>query len=126
MSRPLLRLLSLSCFIVVVVLLADLGELRPVFRLVSDIPFGDKVLHALFFGGLAFLAARFASSLGRPPMVAAAVVVVLVTLEEVSQIWLPTRAFSLSDLAADYLGMSVGVLLARLRAQRGAPLPPSD
>src|SRR6266851_5171791 len=49
------------------------------------------------------------------------VIVLLVTLEEISQLWFRTRTFSFGDLSASYFGVCCGLTLtrfARLALQR--------
>jgi polysaccharide biosynthesis protein VpsQ len=93
-----------------VVVLADAGHLPGMLRALYAFPGGDKVGHFLLMGGLSFFVnAGFASRLviGRlnGHIVASAVVALLVTAEELSQIFFKNRTFSLDDLAASYLGI---------------------
>lgn len=99
-----------AMFIIGLVLMANTGALP---RFVTDIylfPLGDKLGHFLLIGGLAFLLDLTALS-QRPkrPRAAmakvSAVLAALVTLEEISQILVPARSFSLLDLAGDYAGI---------------------
>lgn len=98
--------------LVVIVILADRGELPDSVNLVQRLPFGDVLCHFLLIGGLTFLvnlslrARRF--RLWRVSILIGSLVVgVVVTLEEASQAFLAHRTFSWLDLFADYAGIAV-------------------
>ena len=99
--------LLFGALLALIVLLANQGFS---FRLVYALPGGDKTAHFLLMGSLAFLAnmalrgsmwryGRLALPLGGSAVAA------LVTLEEMSQFFIPTRTLSLGDLLADYAGI---------------------
>ncbi len=106
------------CFVGVVVYCADRGLVRAFFDFVNSYPGLDKVGHFCLMGGMGFMfniafnlkTWRF---LGRRWLVGGTVVLVVVTLEEFSQRWFPTRTFDLLDLTADYLGIFFFGWLAR-------------
>ncbi|MFN0053245.1 MAG: VanZ family protein [Planctomycetales bacterium] len=107
---------SLAGYVLILALIvcaADSGWWREVFDTVRSIPAGDKACHFLLMGMLVYLAnralqgRRFAWKRG-VLFVGTVVVSVAVLAEEVSQIWIPGRSFSLLDLAADVLGMLAG------------------
>ncbi|NDJ78220.1 MAG: trypsin [Chloroflexi bacterium] len=104
-------------FIVLVVIVADLGWGVILFTFLDWVPGGDKTGHFLLMGMLSLLvnislgAARVERS-PVPVLRGSLLVTVLVTLEEFSQLWLAARGFSLLDLAADYAGILVGGWLA--------------
>ncbi|MHA2939539.1 VanZ family protein [Vibrio sp. RC27] len=82
---------------------------------------GDKHLHFLIASGLSFLSVLVMPSSKRRVMFIGWPTLVLlcaVTLDELSQYYLPRRAFSLSDLAVNYAGIVVGaavcILIRRL------------
>jgi polysaccharide biosynthesis protein VpsQ len=111
-------------FLFFVVVLADVGHLPGMLRAIYAFPGGDKVGHFLLMGGLSFFVnTSFASRLVierlNGHLVASAVVVLLVTAEELSQICFKNRTFSLDDLAAGYLGIiCFGFLAYRMRNRR--------
>ena len=111
MSRPLLHVVSFTALVVILIAIADADVAPRVFHIVHLVPYGDKVAHAILFGTLAFLVERFAASRGWRVGPATVMLAVLVAAEETSQIWLPARAFTISDLVADFLGMAVGALV---------------
>jgi hypothetical protein len=95
-----------------IILLAGRGSMNPVFAFVQRTPYLDKLGHFLLIGLLALLVnlalgARRWQVGGQRVLLGSAVVAALVTLEELSQLFLPNRAFSLLDLAANYAGIWV-------------------
>jgi polysaccharide biosynthesis protein VpsQ len=112
------RWLPFSCFFLFVagiIIGNDLGRLRTIVNWVGSFPFGDKIGHLVFIGTLAFLLnyalegrtikiGRFKILLG------CSIVAVVMTLEEISQIWIPWRTFDLVDLSANYLGIGLAGL----------------
>lgn len=110
-------------FIVLIIVLADLGKLG-VFGILNSIPYGDKAGHFLLYGILTLLL-DLSFIRARPdirPMVIAlrigSILALLIGIEEVSQQFFDNRTFSLIDLAASYLGVSVFSWLAlRIRTQ---------
>ena len=96
-------------------------------RLVQQIPGGDKTGHFVLMGIVSFVTVVAAIRLGtRSPranvMIGFILVGVFATLDEVLQLVLPRRTFSLSDLSASYAGVVVfGALawaLVRSRSRR--------
>jgi polysaccharide biosynthesis protein VpsQ len=99
-------------FIVGTIVANDFGRLRTIINLVNSLPFGDKWGHTIFIGTLAYLLSyalvdkpcKFGSyklSLG------CLIVAIAITLEEFSQIWIPSRTFDWGDLAANYCGITI-------------------
>lgn len=105
-------------FVVFVIVQADRGQLPDAFSLYREAPFGDTIGHFILIGGTAFFA-NLALELktvrlgGRSILKGSVLVGVLAFLEELSQIAIPTRTFSLSDLLADGAGIFVAEILAR-------------
>jgi VanZ family protein len=92
-------------------LLADFGLFRPLGEFVNTVPALDKLLHFLMYGCLAFLANVALSRRPRWSLIGAIatgsiIVIIVSTLEEYSNIFTPCRTWSLSDLAANYLGVA--------------------
>jgi len=107
-----------SVILGLIIFAADAGIAAPVFDFVRSFPLGDKIAHFILMGTLALLAnlvlsrgllARSRHSI----LIGTAIVAGLVLLEEITQIWIPGRTFSLSDLTADALGIACGSLTAR-------------
>jgi polysaccharide biosynthesis protein VpsQ len=105
--------LSLGVFIAC----ADEGKMRAFLAWVNSIPLGDKCGHVFLIGTLAFLlnralAGRTVGIARRCVPLAPLLVAAVMTCEETSQIWIPSRTFDLLDLAANYTGCIAAGLLA--------------
>ncbi len=99
-----------------IVALADLGH--PWIAMVNQAPMADKFFHFLLIGTLAGLlnlnllrhnhANGLSPSAGRRRLLRAALVLaLLVTGEEITQLFLPARRFSWADLVANYAGILI-------------------
>lgn len=82
------------------------------FGFIYGIPGRDHVAHFVSMGLLSFLMVlgfSYRTTHGRPlnPLVSMAIATLLVTLDEFSQIAIPSRTFSLDDLAWSYSGVLV-------------------
>ena len=113
-----------ALFILTIILLADLGFLRPVLFLVSRVDYLDKILHFLLIGTLTFLVSsalvEALPSLNPKWVLLSAVFILAVvfTLEEISQGPIRGRDASWEDLAANYAGILVFGGLAWLRVRK--------
>ena len=107
-----------AAFIVAIILLADTQRRLWLIGRIYDIPFGDKVAHFTLYGILALLInlSAFGARPGKSPVRTAvfcsSVLVTLIALEELSQLWLPLRHASWTDLASSLLGVAVFTWLA--------------
>lgn len=116
-----------AIFLVFVVFAANLGLAGALFGILYSFPNGDKLGHFLLFGLLALLAALgFSLSRARlgfwRPLNSALLIALVVTLEELSQIFLANRSFDLIDLLASFAGIFLfSEIGARLRRN---PQPP--
>jgi VanZ family protein len=80
----------------------------------------DKLGHLGAYGLLAFLAVSFFGSARRAQVIGALLVVS--TVDEISQRAFPTRTFDLGDLAMNVVGIvALGILAARLGSRRREP-----
>lgn len=106
-----------ALFIIVIIVLANLGKLG-ILGFINHIPYGDKVGHFILYGILAFLidfsflqknTNSASASVRTPPNLIvlriALILALLIGLEEYSQRFIPSRTFSLLDLAFSYLGL---------------------
>ena len=89
---------------------ANSGRLIYPFNLYRLIPFGDKVVHFLMIGLLAFLINLSLKnrkvSIGQRKWLAGSIIVAcLITLEEFSQMFIPSRNLDCQDMAANLLGI---------------------
>ena len=113
-----------TLFVVWVVVLANLGLINDYFPFIQSTPFFDKAGHFCLMGGLAFLVnltlqGRRFRLLGLSIYLGSMIVLICVAAEELSQAFISTRSFDLSDLAADSLGIFIlGALGGRLGASR--------
>ncbi len=95
------------------IILADLGPLRQVLRLVNRVPYLDKVLHFFLIGTLMYLVA--ASLIEALPaynpvvitLTTAVILALVFSIEEYSQGPIRGRTASWTDLAANYAGIIV-------------------
>ncbi len=112
-------LLFLYCtFILLVVLLADLGLMSWFREYAHQYPGLDKALHFSLVGFLSWILifafnVKRVNLLGLGLYAGTMLTLVLVTLEEFSQLLIATRRFELFDLLADYLGILAAEILAR-------------
>ena len=109
-----LAYLAITTFFTINVLVSTRKEW---FGFVYDVPGGDKFFHLVGMGLLAFCMVLGFSSLNthdhRPgPAAILAAVALLVTLDEVVQLAIPTRVFDLDDLAWSLTGILVFGLTA--------------
>ena len=106
-----------------IVIAADKGALPGFVRSLYGFPGGDKVGHFLLMGALSWLInlsleARPTRLLSRDILLGSVFVFMMVTLEEVSQLWFSTRTFSLLDLGFSYAGILCGGRLALIAPRR--------
>jgi VanZ family protein len=100
-----------------IVAAADRGALPNLVSTLYSFPGGDKLGHFLLMGTMSFLinfslSAPSSSLQLRKVVKATIVIVLLVTLEEISQLWFRTRTFSFGDLSSSYLGVCCGLTFA--------------
>ncbi len=99
--------------------MANTAQETVLFALAHSIPHGDKVSHVLLFGLLTLLlnlATRYKTlTLKQHPIYAGSLLVlVLTTLEELSQYMLPNRTLDMADYAANLVGVSLFTLITVL------------
>jgi len=102
--------------ILFVLVLAVTGILPILWRLIYGTPGGDKVAHVVFMGTLAYLVnlitfPRRVKLMRKTILLGTVMVIVFVTVEEFSQLFIPGRNFDLFDLAFSYLGIAISVWL---------------
>lgn len=103
--------------------LSTLGYGPRLFHFVNSIPGRDLTGHFVLMGLLAFAVVPWLSTVavrGRRVGIlgATGIVVLLITMDELSQLWLPHRGFSFSDLLASYSGTVLGAMAATTLAGR--------
>jgi VanZ family protein len=101
-------------FIMIVIVLADNGNIPPFIRAIYDFENGDKLGHFILFSLLNFFAtSALLSSLPSKSrswvtLSAGLILALVIALEEWSQQFFSTRTFDLLDLLASFLGVLVG------------------
>lgn len=111
------------CVLAVIVFLADKSATQYLFKPLRMLPYGDKIGHFLLMGFFSFLLnlalnARTVSAWKFNYLLGSLIVLVVVTLEEFSQIYVRGRTFDLTDLVADFLGIFLFGELARFICRR--------
>ncbi len=103
-----------------IVAIANLGYGAALFSLAHSVPYGDEICHFIlmglfsFFVNMAFSASRF-RILSLNVLKGSFIVWAIVTVEEISQLFLQHRTFSVGDLMSDYAGILVfGWLASRM------------
>jgi hypothetical protein len=120
-SRPLTQIssggISYRAIATVLSIRALVSLRKPWFGFIYNFPGGDKFAHFIGPGLLSFLMVLGFSSLatsGRPraPIACLAAAALLVTLDEVIQLAIPSRAFEWTDLTWSLIGVLVFGLMA--------------
>lgn len=91
----------------------------------------DKVGHFVLVGTLAFLVnwmlnCRTMPIAGRPFYLGSAGCFALFTMEEISQIWIPTRTFDFFDFLCNTLGILIIGSLAKFLPRTNVPAEPAS
>ncbi len=102
--------LAFFSFICQIIYDADSKTPNILIQYASQIPFGDKLGHIILYGLLAFLinyALNFKKirRLGFELQVGALLVLAFAFIEEGTQLFFPTRTFSLADALCDVIGV---------------------
>lgn len=101
-----------------IVVLADTGHMPPFLFAIYDLPNGDKIGHVVLMGFLNIalnmvLLARKVRVFSFRLFWGTLIAVGLVTVEEISQVFFPSRRFSLIDLGCSFLGILLADILLR-------------
>lgn len=102
-----------------IIILADIRQSQFLFRPVRSLPYGDKISHFLLMGFLSFMVnlglnAKTFQLFKMRYLLGSIIVLLVVTAEEFSQIFIRGRSFDLGDLAADFLGIVIFGEIARV------------
>jgi VanZ family protein len=114
---------AFSIFIIVVIVLADMGALPGLIRGLYDFPHGDKLGHFILYGILSLLlnlafTLRPGVNLPRTILTVSLILALLIGLEEWSQSLFGSRTMDIVDLLASYAGVTVAALAAWLVRNR--------
>lgn len=108
-----------SLFILAVIIAADLNILPAFIRVFYNFQGGDKVGHFILFGVLSFfvnasllLQVKPMRNQARMVITSTLVLFVLISFEEWTQAFIPSRTFDLVDLFASLTGVVIGAILA--------------
>lgn len=110
------------CYILIlvgIIFIASQKSTRYLLNFMGNIPFGDKLGHFFLMGFLSFLINLILQArtwgLGKIRyLLGSLIVFIVVTIEEISQLYVRGRTFDLTDLVADLAGILVFGELARL------------
>ena len=122
-ARMKILLVVYVLILAVIIFLADRKGTRYLLNFVGNIPYGDKLGHFCLMGGFSFLLnlvldARTISAWKLNYLLGSLIVLAVVTIEEVSQLFVRGRTFDWSDLFFDYLGIFLFGELARFICRR--------
>ncbi len=112
--------LAFIAFIITIIVIADRGEGARWWSFIDRIPHGDKLGHLGLIGTLSLLC-NLAFSAGKPARFitrTTLVLLVLLTLEELAQAFIPTRTCDFFDWLADLAGLALGQITAGLLRER--------
>ncbi len=109
-------------FIGYIIYSANTGREILFFQIIEYIPMGDKLAHIILIGILAYLlnimlGAKTFKVNGRQILLGSFIVFGLMTVEEFSQMYIPTRNFDWVDLAANYLGIGIAGQITKSKYQ---------
>lgn len=112
-----LLLVAFSLFIIWLVYLTNTSQSSNILLVVQHVPFGDKAGHVILTGILTLLTnlAMNFRYLRRGRLhfpLGTLITSIIVLLEELSQIYIPSRTFSLGDLFSDFIGITVFTIIA--------------
>jgi polysaccharide biosynthesis protein VpsQ len=118
-SSPIFKVLAgvFVLFLILIISIANRGEGDRWWSFIHNIPFGDKLGHVGLMGTLSLLC-NLAFPPRPVPFLPASITRVtfilflLITLEELSQAFLPTRSCDPFDWLADLTGLALGQLTA--------------
>jgi hypothetical protein len=105
--------LSFFFFILFIIFKADTANYNFAFRLIGQIAYGDKLMHGLLYGlmawalnyGLDFRSIHIKKPFSIHLQLGAIFVLIFATLEEISQLFIVSRTFDVGDLVADVVGV---------------------
>ena len=119
------KIVTVVYFLILVgiVVLANNKGTAHLLRFSGGIPYFDKIAHFLLMGGFSFLLnlalkARLVNAWKVRYLLGTLLVLIIVTLEEFSQLYVSGRAFDIGDLVADYAGIFIFGEVARRIVQK--------
>lgn len=120
-----MMILTVSYIVIlaVIIFVASKSNTRYLLNFVGSIPYGDKLGHFFLMGFLSFLVnfllqIKTIEIRKRRFLLGSIIVFLIITVEELSQIFVSGRTFDFSDLIANWLGILCFGELARLMYQK--------
>lgn len=106
-----------------IIILANIRETQFIFQPLRNLPFGDKIGHFCLMGCFSFvinlvLKARNFQIGKIRYLLGSLIVLIIVFIEECSQLFVRGRTFDWGDLVADFLGIMIFGEIARLTYRR--------
>lgn len=93
---------------------ADTANYNFAFHVVGMIPYGDKIAHAILYGIMAYLLNNaLDGNRWKRLQVGSLMVMMFALIEEVSQLYFPSRSFDWFDLLADAVGIFAATVVYR-------------
>lgn len=106
-------------FISFIIYQADTAHYNYAFHMVGKIPYGDKIGHIVLYGFMAFLLNYGLE--GRKwfkQQIGSLLVLVFSVLEEISQLYFPSRSFDIADITASVVGIILFTVLFQIVNKR--------
>lgn len=106
---------SFFAFLLAVIYKADTANYNFAFHVVGMIPYGDKIGHMVLYGIMVFLL-NYGLNGKRwlRAEIGSLIVFAFAFVEEVSQLYFPSRTFDWADIAADVVGVILFTILFRI------------
>ena len=109
-----------AILLIILVTLANLGLGSSFYTLINFIPGGDKTGHFLLFGFMSYflnsaLNGKMINFYSIKVLKGSLILMLVITIEELSQYFIPSRTFSWLDLTASYLGVYIFGVLSTYR-----------
>lgn len=102
-------------FISFIIYQADTAHYNYAFRMVGEIPYGDKIGHIVLYGFMAFLLNYgLRGKKWSRQQIGSLLVLVFSIVEEISQLYIPSRSFDFADIAASVAGIVLFTILFQI------------
>lgn len=107
---------SFFAVLLAIIYKADTANYNFAFHVVGMIPYGDKIAHAILYGIMVYLLNYGLNGKRWLRMeIGSLIVFVFAFVEEVSQLYFPSRSFDWFDLLADAIGILAVTVIYRMR-----------
>ncbi len=121
--RYLYYTLAYLAFLILIIMLADMGAAPWVFKSVKLIPFGDKICHLILIGLLSYFinSALYCREIKIKKfriLTGSLLITLPVLLEELSQVFVSSRNADITDALSDIAGICLFGILARINLKQ--------